>query len=784
MKKNKILKYVIFIMLLFSYDSMAWTLTLESPIGNDCRPQIFNVLQNPQIPLGVYVKYNTNTNNLLRWHRVLADAGNGYVIISGPNQNSDPRLDSWINIGQFNFLPNRRIKITVQIWEANNPQGTLQESSAWINIYSEQMQSTLPVVYENNKTVTLVASNIWRSFTQNACNRFITAGNYTIDIYKVEWNKSWNYGSIPNVNLDLSNSNGLPYNSNTFASWGAVDNITQNGARFTTHIFFIRKNSIGGDVNKWVPTHHNQAALTYTIQLNLPPIISELQQTPGTIGISGTGFMTCMLSQGTSVGYSWLSLYRPTFMTDNAPGNSTNKVQIWNNYSGSPGLFGPVYGLECRAANNHGFDVKSKGVIYSTNSGGCPFLYVQNEDTAFIRDNNILHRSEISLYSNLDITDLYKLNINPGIFEDKLNFMIIETEQDYNYIDQIKLSAIDHPQGTKIGVTENGHIVMYDTTQFKSSENASLNTLERITKYIYYGVQSDSTVNGDGGDNISLTSLQAPPNQTGDSLAFIILVGRDEDRIINPTPVKDFAGTISIYADGSVTSINIPFARREAKSEVIIPFASASSNVDSAIIYWDRDFQVDYVSVTPITYTGFTSTELLLCEANYPNDLDAYLKLIDIDQAYVEVDSLYQLSFSFSNIEPPGLGNIRDYVFKTTGRYEVPGAGDMHKNMSLEKPNNLPYKNKLFTNYPNPFNPVTKINYEISKSSFVKLIIYNVLGQEVRVLVNEIKNAGNYSVEFNGANLPSGLYIYRIAIHSDRLETEYFNDTKKMVLIK
>ncbi len=91
--------------------------------------------------------------------------------------------------------------------------------------------------------------------------------------------------------------------------------------------------------------------------------------------------------------------------------------------------------------------------------------------------------------------------------------------------------------------------------------------------------------------------------------------------------------------------------------------------------------------------------------------------------------------------------------------------------------NELPEGFSLEQNYPNPFNPVTKINYEISKSSFVKLIIYNVLGQEVRVLVNEIKNAGNYIVEFNGADLPSGLYIYR-------LETPYFSDVKKMVLLK
>jgi len=88
-----------------------------------------------------------------------------------------------------------------------------------------------------------------------------------------------------------------------------------------------------------------------------------------------------------------------------------------------------------------------------------------------------------------------------------------------------------------------------------------------------------------------------------------------------------------------------------------------------------------------------------------------------------------------------------------------------------------PDKYELSQNYPNPFNPTTKINFSIPKQGFVSLKIYDMLGKEVANLVNEVKVAGNYAVDFNGMNLASGVYFYR-------LESVDFVDTKRMMLIK
>ncbi len=93
------------------------------------------------------------------------------------------------------------------------------------------------------------------------------------------------------------------------------------------------------------------------------------------------------------------------------------------------------------------------------------------------------------------------------------------------------------------------------------------------------------------------------------------------------------------------------------------------------------------------------------------------------------------------------------------------------------KPGKIPENYNLSQNFPNPFNPLTHINFDIPKENFVKLAVYNILGKEVEALVNEKLNAGSYSVEWNASKYSSGIYFYRI-------ESGNFIKTMKMILIK
>ncbi|HMN24501.1 MAG TPA: T9SS type A sorting domain-containing protein [Ignavibacteriaceae bacterium] len=87
---------------------------------------------------------------------------------------------------------------------------------------------------------------------------------------------------------------------------------------------------------------------------------------------------------------------------------------------------------------------------------------------------------------------------------------------------------------------------------------------------------------------------------------------------------------------------------------------------------------------------------------------------------------------------------------------------------------NLPSEYSLSANYPNPFNPTTIINFAVKDAGLVSLKVYDILGSEV---VNETKEAGNFAVEFNAANLPSGVYIYTLQVNG-------FSSSRKMLLLK
>jgi hypothetical protein len=95
----------------------------------------------------------------------------------------------------------------------------------------------------------------------------------------------------------------------------------------------------------------------------------------------------------------------------------------------------------------------------------------------------------------------------------------------------------------------------------------------------------------------------------------------------------------------------------------------------------------------------------------------------------------------------------------------------------VEQIDETPRAFELSANYPNPFNPSTKINFSIPKSSDVRLTVHNVLGQEVATLVSGFHTAGTYTVDFSASNLASGVYFYKI-------QAGNYTDSKKMVLMK
>ena len=83
----------------------------------------------------------------------------------------------------------------------------------------------------------------------------------------------------------------------------------------------------------------------------------------------------------------------------------------------------------------------------------------------------------------------------------------------------------------------------------------------------------------------------------------------------------------------------------------------------------------------------------------------------------------------------------------------------------------------LYQNFPNPFNPTTRIQFQLPNREYVTVKVFDILGNEVAILVNGEMEIGSYEVEFDASNLPSGIYFYR-------LQAGEFINTKKMILMK
>jgi len=123
------------------------------------------------------------------------------------------------------------------------------------------------------------------------------------------------------------------------------------------------------------------------------------------------------------------------------------------------------------------------------------------------------------------------------------------------------------------------------------------------------------------------------------------------------------------------------------------------------------------------------------------------------------------------------MGTLRNDM----GAYGGPNVASWHIVTGIEndktKDFQTPTEFELAQNYPNPFNPSTTIQYGIKERASVELVLFDILGREVEVLVNEEQDVGYYKIDFNAGRLASGIYLYR-------LQTGSFVETKKMILLK
>jgi len=127
------------------------------------------------------------------------------------------------------------------------------------------------------------------------------------------------------------------------------------------------------------------------------------------------------------------------------------------------------------------------------------------------------------------------------------------------------------------------------------------------------------------------------------------------------------------------------------------------------------------------------------------------------------------VTVGFAIVKGANLSELKTNTITAKNKYGVIGVQQISSQ--------VPLKFELYQNYPNPFNPWTTIRFDLAKNDFVNIRVFDVLGREVALILDRKLDAGTYKVDFDGSSYSSGVYFYRI-------ETKYFIDVKRMVLIK
>lgn len=262
--------------------------------------------------------------------------------------------------------------------------------------------------------------------------------------------------------------------------------------------------------------------------------------------------------------------------------------------------------------------------------------------------------------------------------------------------------------------------------------------------------------------------------------------------------------TLSLETGSSSTWTSIFFDDEKAlKPEVFNAYRLTSLSPSFIYLYtsddnndssWLTNYQsfYDFTSaVIPLHVASAHENTFSLRASDFNLPADISVSLIDhLSDATIRVDETFHYSFSLENSQ----------VTQTNPKPDAPYLGWMHKDLvttatnkemgssrfslvinrlatNVVPDNDLPVSFRLGANYPNPFNPTTRIEFDVPESTHVRLEVFSITGQHVATMVNEIKQAGTHQILFDASHLSSGVYLYR-------LQAGTFIQTQKMTLIK
>lgn len=400
---------------------------------------------------------------------------------------------------------------------------------------------------------------------------------------------------------------------------------------------------------------------------------------------------------------------------------------------------------------------------------GCPFLYVWN-GSEFEEDNTVLALSEIN--PGVPVIDYYLLSKTLVPKDERYVIQIREFENEVSYMDRVRLVAVDHGPETKVSVTPRGEIFAYDK-ELAPTACVDHNGEDQLPKV--KGKDGIYFVSEEPGYLILTYSRSAIwPNALYDPPP----IGPDGGGP-GPPPGEKRVGVVSNLTvevqdmHGNWHELgNVPPRFYPERSFSIVEAKGLQLSDEFKVkLSWDQYYSADelkyYIQSNEKPVTVWTS--LLSADNSERGEVQKLLLKSDEEYATLMPGQTIELSFLVPSSSEPG--TVRDFVLQTIGYYT-----------SLKKPSVAPTAFALLNNYPNPFNASTIINYALPEATDIKLEIFNVLGQRIRVLVNEHQSTGHKRAVWDGkddkgTDVSSGIYFYR-------LQTENYSDSRKMVLMR
>ena len=410
----------------------------------------------------------------------------------------------------------------------------------------------------------------------------------------------------------------------------------------------------------------------------------------------------------------------------------------------------------------------------------CPYLFVW-DGSSFVEDNTILTASEDAALAEV-VTDFYKLQKPLLARESEYHLQIREIEQEKSFIDHLELVVVDHPELLRIGVTPDGEIfsVKRSISPISAVDDKDADQLDKVRE-----VDGDVYSRADPG---SLTLTYSLPAEYSGSIAVGGKSAPDKDpndrqpchktRRALAEKEESLKGMRIEVQDKRGVWIELPSA--PARTTLVENFWLLDSP-DLEIgeqfkvrIAWDREYTTDEFRCFFVSETLPEIRPLSLVSSYHSTNGSVTRLLQESDDQFVTLVNRETLDLCFpAQQEPVPEGMKRDFVLKSVGYYIADDQGQFSPSSD---------ELVLFNSFPNPANPSTEIAYLLPFECDVRLVIYNVLGQKVRTLVDACQEAGYQSVRWDGKNengeeVSSGVYLYTITVGSS-------SQTKKMLLLR